>query len=244
MVFQLTSWVVSCAPLTKVLTWMFGLIETSHALVMCLLFVSHIFLVCVISDVLGITCRGMLLFSQQMQLFVSQLDYCNLCSTASHADINRLQCIQNTIACIVCNTSKYSHITAVLKSLHWLPVKYHSMFKTGSIIYKHLHTGLSKYLSPYISLYTGSVNMRQSNPANPFLNRHEYDNKLHTSKTHFDNSFVWDGPNLWSSHPHNVRKAPSLLFFQMYFKCIPIPKGSPLNLLNLTCDFSGNDPFL
>ena len=164
-------------------------------------------------------------------LVSSPLDYCNsLFRSLSFKDMNRLQCIQNTLPRIVCNTPKYSHITPVLKSLDWLPVKYCSMFKTCIIIHKHLHTSLPKYLSLYISLYTSSLNTRRSNPANRFLNKPESNNKLHTSKTHFNNSFAWDRPNLWNRLPHNVHTAPLLYTFRYLLKAYLLQKAFPLNL--------------
>ena len=40
-----------------------------------------------------------------------------------------LQKVQNSVACIVTCTYRSSHITPILKSLHWLPVKYRINFK-------------------------------------------------------------------------------------------------------------------
>ena len=46
----------------------------------------------------------------------SHLDYCNsLFRSVSTFDLHWLQCVQNTLARIVANTSKYSHITPVKK---------------------------------------------------------------------------------------------------------------------------------
>ena len=54
----------------------------------------------------------------------SQLDYCNsLFRSISALDLRRLQCVQNSLARIMANTTKYSYITPVRKSLHWLPIK-------------------------------------------------------------------------------------------------------------------------
>ena len=58
----------------------------------------------------------------------SRLDYCNsLFRGLSALDLCKLQCVQNSLARIVANTTKYSHITPVRKALHWLPIKYLSL---------------------------------------------------------------------------------------------------------------------
>ena len=62
----------------------------------------------------------------------SRLDYCNsLFRSLSALDLRRLQCVQNSLARIVANTTKYSHITPVRKSLHWLPIMHRSIFKVA-----------------------------------------------------------------------------------------------------------------
>jgi len=54
----------------------------------------------------------------------SRIDYCtSLLYGISDYNINRLQRIQNSAACIVINTQIYDHITPILKKLHWLPVR-------------------------------------------------------------------------------------------------------------------------
>ncbi len=55
----------------------------------------------------------------------SHLDYCNsLYTCLSQAALNRLQLVQNAAARLLTRTSRQSHITPVLASLHWLPVKF------------------------------------------------------------------------------------------------------------------------
>ena len=47
----------------------------------------------------------------------SHLDYCNsLFRGLSALDLCKLQCVQNSLARIVTNTTKYSHITPIKKS--------------------------------------------------------------------------------------------------------------------------------
>ena len=80
----------------------------------------------------------------------SHLDYCNsLFRGLSALDLRKLQYVQNSLARIATNTTKYSHITPVRKVLHWLPIKYHSIFKTTMLVYNFLHSGNPKYLNPF-----------------------------------------------------------------------------------------------
>ena len=81
----------------------------------------------------------------------SRLDYCNsLFRSLSALELCRLQCVQNSLARIVANTTKYSHITPVRKSLHWLPIVHRSIFKVALLVYKFLHSGHPKYFEPFL----------------------------------------------------------------------------------------------
>ena len=69
----------------------------------------------------------------------SRLDYYNsLFRSLSKFNLCKLQCIQNSAARIMSNTSRYTSITPVLKKLHWLPVEHPSVFKTATLVYKFL----------------------------------------------------------------------------------------------------------
>ena len=74
----------------------------------------------------------------------SRLDYCNsLFRSLSSFNMHKLQCIQNTLARIVCN--KYTLASPILKQLHWLPVESCCIFKTATLVYKFLYSGHSSY---------------------------------------------------------------------------------------------------
>ena len=76
-------------------------------------------------------------------LVSSRLNYCNsLFRSLSKFNLRKLQCIQNSAARIVSNTSRYTSITRVLKKLHCLPVEQSIVFKTVTLVYKYLHTGI------------------------------------------------------------------------------------------------------
>ena len=81
----------------------------------------------------------------------SRLDCCNsLFRSLSALDLRKLQCVQNSLARIVTNTTKYSHITPVRKTLHWLPIEHRFIFKTASLVYKFPHSGYPKYFVPFL----------------------------------------------------------------------------------------------
>ena len=73
-------------------------------------------------------------------LIFSNIDYCNaIFHSLPEYQLHKIQRIQNYAARILTNTGKFSHITPVLKELHWLPVKYRIKFKILITTFKCLH---------------------------------------------------------------------------------------------------------
>ncbi len=85
----------------------------------------------------------------------SRLDYCNaLLGECSACLINKLQMVQNVTARVLTRTRKYDHISPVLSTLHWLPIKYCIDFKMLLITYKALNGLAPQYLSTLLSHYS------------------------------------------------------------------------------------------
>ena len=130
-------------------------------------------------------------------LVSSWLDYCN-----SHFrsllkfNLRKLQCIENSTARIISNTSRYTSITPVLKKLHWLPFEHRSVFKTATLVYKFLHTGFPKYFVPYISSYSSSYSTRCSQSGRNFLVIPKFQPLVHKSVKQFGHSFAFDAPTV------------------------------------------------
>ncbi len=85
----------------------------------------------------------------------SRLDYCNvLLGGCSACLINKLQLVQNAAACVLTRTRKCDHISPVLLTLHWLPIKHRIHFKILLITYKALNGLAPQYLSEILSHYS------------------------------------------------------------------------------------------
>ena len=134
------------------------------------------------------------------------------------SDISRLQCVQNSLACVIFGKSKYSHDTAILKNLHWLPVKHRIIFKQCLLVYKTIHTYNSQYFQDWFIPFTSLANTRQSNPSNLNLKVASFNCRIHKNLRHFDAAFSTCGPTLWNSLPLHVRQSKSVLCFRKGLK--------------------------
>ena len=75
----------------------------------------------------------------------SHLDLCNSFLGAYLSSICVSWVYKNSAARIVTKTCKFSSITPVFKESNWLPVKHRSAFKTATLVYRFLPSGLPKY---------------------------------------------------------------------------------------------------
>ena len=93
----------------------------------------------------------------------SRLDYCNsLLAGTSVSNLSRLQLVQNTLASVVAQKSRFDHITPVLFELHWLPVRHRINFKIASITHTVLQTQQPSYLAALIPRYAPVRSLRSS----------------------------------------------------------------------------------
>ena len=141
----------------------------------------------------------------------SRLDYCNtLYAGLTKQMLNKLKLIQNAAARIVTRTSKCNHITPVLKSLHWLPVKQRIEFKILLLVYKSLNGLAPPYISDLISFYDPARCLRSSSKCLLTTPR------INTNAAH--GAFSYCAPTLWNSLPLELRSSQSVLSFKKGIK--------------------------
>ena len=93
----------------------------------------------------------------------SRLDYANrILYGVPHAQMNRLQKIENFAARVIFKTRRFDHISPVLKEVHWLPISKRIEFKILVHTFNSIHQTAPSYLADVISPYTPSRTLRSS----------------------------------------------------------------------------------
>ena len=114
--------------------------------------------------------------------------------------ISKLQCVQNAAARLITNTPRHDHITPVLRSLHWLPVKERVTFKILTLSFKAIHGLAPDYIQSLVTLQCPSrYSLRRNNER--FLK--PYGRK--TLKTLGDRAFAVAVPHLFNTLPRYIR---------------------------------------
>ena len=137
----------------------------------------------------------------------SKLDYCNsLLNGLPNTSTVRLQYVQNSLARVVCNTTKFQcHTTTLLKRLHWLPISERIKFKIASLTFKIQHFAKPSYLSELITSYQPSRSLRSS--GTNLLSIPDIRSSIGRR------SFSYTAPKLWNSLPPDLRSCTSITVF-------------------------------
>ena len=139
------------------------------------------------------------------------LDYCNGLYYGMPAyQRAKLLRIQNAVACLVCSTPRFSHITPVLADLHWLPVKFRVFFKILTLTFRAKHGLAPKYMTDLIATKNHSCyDLRSSKDlllANP----------LNDLKPPLGaRTFTYAAPTEWNSLPSTIRNITVIETFEI-----------------------------
>ena len=96
-------------------------------------------------------------------LVSSCLDYCNsLLLGIAETDLTKLQHVLNRLARVVKKSPPFTRSVPLMRSLHWLPVKYRVHFKICLLTYKALHEEQPIYLRSLIAASLPSCSLRSN----------------------------------------------------------------------------------
>jgi len=137
-----------------------------------------------------------------VQAFISsRLHYCNaLFYGISDSLFRRLQSIQNEAARFLTGVSRRDHISPVLRSLHWLPVKQRVDYKLATLVYKSLQGQAPSYLVDDCQLIADSGRRQLRSAHANVLSVPRRNTRLG------DRSFSVAGPRIWNSPPASLRQ--------------------------------------
>ncbi|KAI5622172.1 hypothetical protein C0J50_18234, partial [Silurus asotus] len=142
--------------------------------------------------------RNMLSISDAEKLvhafMTSRIDYCNA-----------------LLARVLTRSRKYNHITPILSSLHWLPVKFQIDYKLLLLTYKTLNGLSPNYLSSLLTRNNRSRSLNSQNSGLLVVPRIAKSTKGGRTFSHL-------APKLWNSLPDGVRGSDTLSQFKCRLK--------------------------
>ena len=135
---------------------------------------------------------------------VSKIDNCNsLFYGISEYELNRLQKLQNAFARLIFKKKKSDHVTDLLKTLHWLPVRQRIVYKNLLIIFKIFTNSCPIYMKDILTILDDE---------NRVLKVYKCNN------SYGERAFSIYAPKLWNALPEYLRKSATILYFKKQLK--------------------------
>ena len=171
-------------------------------------------------------------------LVSSRLDYCNsVLSGIAETDLTKLQRVLSRLAHVVTKSPPFTRSIPLLRSLHWLRVKYSVHFKICLLTYKALLEEQPVYLHSLIAISLPSRSLRSNRGITLSIPRIKTNTGARAFSSHV--------PSLLNNLPLSARSATSLATFRRHLKTYlfdlafpPVDTGVPYCLLMLRNDFN------
>jgi len=146
-------------------------------------------------------------------LVTSRLDYCNsLLYGVQKSITSKLQNVQNAAARLITKTSRFEHVTPILKDLHWLQIQDRIKYKILIQTFKGLHGQSPVYIRDLLEVYVPNRTLRSASAATTLVPQQ---GRLVTCG---DRCFRVAAARLWNSLPENLRKETALNSFKRALK--------------------------
>ena len=147
-------------------------------------------------------------------MILSRLDYCNcVLYGITSKDLARLQKVQNSAVRFIFGKGKRSHVTQLLKKVHFLPVKQRIMFKIALMVFKCINNIAPIYLQELIALRNPKLNYLRVDNDFFFLETPPAPTLASTQK-----AFSYAGPKVWNVLPYCVRASENVVIFKKRLK--------------------------
>jgi len=139
-----------------------------------------------------------------------RLDYCNAVLAGIPLDLaRRLQWVVNAAARLVFASSKFDHVTPILRQLQWLKVPWRRDYNLAVLVYKCLHGLTPSYLADELHHPAESEFRRRLRSASS----HELSVPRTRLSTYGDRAFPVAAVRIWNSLPQHITSAAPLLVF-------------------------------
>ena len=173
--------------------------------------VAHAFTICGICSVFTTTLiwivQNYLQLLSCLVVSIIAIHFCMVLLTLTSQGFKR---VQNQLAHLVTKSPPFTRSLPLLRSLHWLPVRFGILLKIHSLTYKTLHEKHPVYLHSILATSLPSRSLRSNN-----------DNSLSVPRVKTNTgarAFHSCAPSLWNDLPLSVHPAISVATFKKHMK--------------------------